>query len=310
MSQEKRKHIRPLKAFTKANPEYVQRILRDCEDDKLSKRGKDRKVYYELGFGAVINAKNKVFGKTIGNEHFSWEAWFGTTWFQRNKCTLVEIGQLYLHAWYYGKTDFSEELAIYIFNAFNKKVKAGERFNDSEFSQLVKHLRENIGYYFHNPDKAKLKIIKALFPDELKKINPPRNKELAIHYEVESIIEARIKHLKSKGVESIIEDIFSWEEYSLYLMELLGEYDIPFMSLNEYKESEKEDNEKYFKEICEIEEQQENELLNRINVKFALLNKPEMEEAEMEEAENPFKEMSEIELNRIVDDLSSFSKSG
>jgi hypothetical protein len=273
MSQEKRKHIRPLKAFTKANPDVIEMIHRYCETDKLSERGKVRLIYYRFGKQLIYKVGNELYGE---NAHYSITTPFlGEPGTDRNKCTLVEIGQLYIHAWYYGETRFSEELTIYIFNAFNKKVKAGEPFNDLDFSELVKHLRENLGYYFNNPERAKLKIVKTLFNDELKKINPPRNKELAIHYEVEAIIEARIKHLKSKGVESIIENLFNWEDYALYLMELLGEYDIPFMSLNEYKESEKEDNEKYFKEISEIEEEEEKELLNRINVKFALLNKPE-----------------------------------
>jgi hypothetical protein len=67
-----------------------------------------------------------------------------------------EIGRIMLLGWYYNIEAWTNEIALCVYRAYKEREKNNETFNSIEVSRKLKHIRENIGYYFNNASEANL----------------------------------------------------------------------------------------------------------------------------------------------------------
>jgi hypothetical protein len=187
---------------------------------------------------------------------------------RNNKLTITELGRLLLTGWYYGIEEYTKEISLYVFNAYNKKVKEKEGFNDMEIYNLVKHIRENIGYYNSNKNEMKLFLLDGLFKTQLQELLPPPAKLKQHDETVGFLLEIRTNQ-KKKGIDFWVNKAESFEGYSYYLKELLEERELEFLTFEDWEIEFNKDDEGYSKEIDSLKKEYRKQLLN-INLKKLL----------------------------------------
>lgn len=191
------KHVRPLAAFKRINPDYydfISNIVKG-DTDANSPKSQERYWYWYYGmFQTEWHGDIKPPSFFYGNENK-----------RRNTCTATEIGQLLLTAWYFDAKEYGIELSSYIHNSWQKKQQQGGKFNDLEFAKVCSHLRANFQYYRQHPNNAKLAIIKQLFPNELNEALKPMPAELRHHYKVLAWFEDLRTAQRKKGINYWIE---------------------------------------------------------------------------------------------------------
>jgi hypothetical protein len=218
------KQIRPLTAFKKQNPEYFNIVnnLANTTSATKSKKGMENHLYFcYAGIEMGLKRGDRFF---VNNDNFT------------NKTTISEIGRFLLTGWYYNIESFTKEVSIYIYNSFYKKVNAGEKFNDMEFAEVVKHIRINISYYFDNVNACKYKILQALHLNELKKALPEPSKEIKERIKFEEFLKID-KNQKKKGINHWIEKAEEMEAYCFLLKEKLEDLNIDHPTFEEFKTS-------------------------------------------------------------------------
>ena len=273
------KTIRPLAAFKKDNSEIYKKLSTLSTASSL--KAKENDFYfsyaaYSLGVESIkeilhprqidlINRiknelsfteeekKNRIDRVKRGTQHLTKTEYDSFFFNERGedviKGTVSEIGRLLLYGWYYDIEDWAQEVALYIYKAYKKIEIAGEAFNDLEFKEAVKHIRENIGYYYHNEPELKLYILETFFNEKLQALLPEKPKELKSYEDtVESILEIR-KNQKKKGIDYWINKTEDYEHYSFYLADILEEYNLEFLSFENYCKKEEEEAKDKYKNI-------------------------------------------------------------
>ena len=144
------KQIRPLSAYKKANPQSYENLYNESES--TSKKSKENDFYWLYAFCNLNQFDKSLLEKTpqlffFKNEHN-----------RNNKLTITEIGRLLLTGWYYGIEEFTKELSVCVEKSYYKKIKDKVNFNDLEFYEVIKHIRQNLDYYHINKNEAILKI--------------------------------------------------------------------------------------------------------------------------------------------------------
>lgn len=219
------KQIRPLTAFKKQHPEYFNSVysLAIETTTQRSKKGMENQWY--LCYGGVEMDIKRYDPFLFKNDNLT------------NKTTVSEIGRFLLAGWYYGIKGFTKDVSIYIYNSFHKKLNAGGNFNDEEFAEVVKHIRSNISYYYHNMTACKYKILHSLHLDELKHALPEPAKELKERVEFEEFIKTINKNQKKKGIDHWINKANDLEAYCFFLKEKLEALNIQHPAFEEFKKS-------------------------------------------------------------------------
>ena len=237
------KQIRPLVAFKKINPEPYAFYSDVFEKKKgLSKKAQENEFYWNYAY-LKINEK-----ALITPPPFFWKSENN----RNNKLTITELGRLLLTGWYYNIEEFTKELSGYVEKTYYKLVKEGEAFNDMEIYKVVKHLRENISYYYHKPEEAKYYLLESLFKKDLQKLLPPPPYKLKKHNEIIELLETVRKNQKTKGIDYWINKADELEGYSYYLQEFIEGLGVEdFLSLEEYTKEQNSGGENYIKEIEE-----------------------------------------------------------
>jgi hypothetical protein len=252
------KVIRPLTAFKRLNPEVYKLYLRNLESK--SEKGRENEFY--LWYGTLelgIKGKDSFFWTTQGN--FT------------NKGTVSEVGRLLLYGWYYNIKDWTKEIGIYIYNAYKKIESNKETFNDLDFAKAVKYIRENITYFYQNKTELKLYILETFFNDEIQELLPQKPKELIEHESAIKFGETIRIYQRKKGVDYWINKSEDFEGYSYYLEEILENYNIDFLSFEDYIKKQNIDNNEYFDTIKRLEETyNSSKIVNEINI--SLLSNP------------------------------------
>ena len=255
------KVIRPLIAFKRLYPELYNGVyLRLLESN--SAKGRENEfylwyAYFELG----IKGLDSFFWTTQGN--FT------------NKVTVSEVGRLLLYGWYYNLEDWTKEIGIYIYNAYKKIESNKETFNDLDFAKAVKHIRENIKYYYQNKTELKLYILKTFFNDEIQDLLPQKPKELIEHESLIEFIKSIRVNQRKKGVDYWINKSEDLENYLSYLEETLENYNIDFLNFEDYTNKQKINSNEYFDTIERLEETYNTSIINKIEpIKMRLLSNP------------------------------------
>lgn len=234
------KVIRPLIAFKRQNPELYNTIYLPLLESNSAK-GRENEFYF---FYAISNLGRK------GKDSF----FFTTQGSFTNKGTVSEVGRLLLYGWYYNVEDWTKEIGIYIYNAYKKIENNKETFNDLDFAKAVKYIRENIEYYYQNKTELKLYILKTFFNDEIQDLLPQKPKELIEHESFIKFIKSIRVNQRKKGVDYWINKTEDFEYYLSYLEETLENYNIDFLSFEDYINKQKINDNKYFDTIERLEE--------------------------------------------------------
>jgi hypothetical protein len=273
------KTIRPLAAYKKENSEIYKKLSTLSKASSLKAKENDFYFFYaaySLGVESIkeilhptqielINSiKNKLdlteeeqekeinFIKR-GTQHLI-KTEYNSFFFNEqgedvNKGTVSEIGRLLLYGWYYNIYEWAQNVGMYIYKAYKKTESAGEAFNDLEFKDAVKYIRENIGYYYHNEPELKLYILETFFNEKLQALLPEKPKELQSYEEtIDFILEIR-KNQKKKGIDSWINEAENYERYSFYLADILEDYNLEFLSFEDYNTKEDEETKEWSKNI-------------------------------------------------------------
>jgi hypothetical protein len=244
------KVIRPLIAFKRLNPELYNKIYLPLLESNSAK-GRENEFYLwyanlELGIKGI----DSFFWTTEGK--FT------------NKGTVSEVGRLLLYGWYYNLKDWTKEIGIYIYNAYKKTESNKETFNDLDFAKAVKYIRENIQYYYQNKTELKLYILKTFFNDAIQNLLPEKPKELIEHESVMKFGGLIRKVHRKKGVDYWINQSDDFENYAYYLEEILENYNIDFLSFEDYIKKEKINSNEYFDTIERLEETYNTSIINKI----------------------------------------------
>jgi hypothetical protein len=250
------KQIRPLVAYKKALPDLYKLYLTVFDGwEGLSKKAQENNFYWNYAYFEMKKGEMHPFFLKDGDN-------------RNNKLTITELGRLLLTGWYYGIEEYTKEISLYVFNAYNKKVKEKEGFNDMEIYNLVKRIRENIGYYNSNKNEMKLFLLDGLFKTQLQELLPPPAKLKQHDETVDFLLEIRTNQ-KKKGIDFWVNKAESFEGYSYYLKELLEERELEFLTFEDWEIEFNKDGEGYSKEIDSLKKEYRKQLLN-INLKKLL----------------------------------------
>jgi hypothetical protein len=253
------KVIRPLTAFKRLYPERYNGVYLGLLESNSAK-GRENEfylwyAYFELG----IKGKDSFFWTTQGN--FT------------NKGTVSEVGRLLLYGWYYNIENWTKEIGIYIYNAYKKTENNKETFNDLDFAKAVKYIRENVKYYYQNKTELKLYILETFFNYEIQDLLPQKPKELIKHDSLIEFIESIRVNQRKKGVDYWINKSEDFENYLSYLEETLENYNINFLSFEDYTNKQNINSNEYFDTIEKLKKTYNtSKIVNEINI--SLLSNP------------------------------------
>lgn len=244
------KVIRPLIAYKRLNPELYNKVYLPLLESNSAK-GRENEFYLwyanlELGIK--------------GMDSFFWTTKCKFT----NKGTVSEVGRLLLYGWYFNIGDWTKEIGIYIYNAYKKTEKNKETFNDLDFAKAVKYIRENIKYYYQNKTELKFYILETFFNDEIQELLPEKPKELIKHESTIKFGELISKARRKKGVDYWMNKSEDFEGYSYYLEEILENYNIDFLSFEDYIKKQNINDNEYFDTIKRLEETYNTSIINKI----------------------------------------------
>lgn len=256
------KVIRPLASYKKLNPELYNIYLSLMDSKSL--KGKENDFYF---FYCNFN-----LGKNGPDSFF-----YNSERMCTNKGTVSEIGRLLLYGWYYNIESWSIEIGGYIYNAYKKIESSGETFNDLDFKKAVKHIRENIKYYYQNDPELKLYILETFFNNKLQKLLPEKPKELKEHDNaIEFLERLRIVQTK-KGIDYWINRAEDFETYISYLNSYLEEtyenYNFEFLNFEDWKKENKQYDNEYFNRVDKLDKNYKasyKDIIKKINLPKAI----------------------------------------
>lgn len=242
------KQIRPLTAYKKANPDLYRLIASIAETRSKSKKGRENAWYFYFGF----------YETETGCKDY--EARYDDPFFlvgdqRANIGTVTELGRLLLTGWYFDIEQWTKQISLYVYRSFHKTRSNGEAFNDLEFKEAVKHIRENLGYYYHNENELKLYLLDRFFEDQLIPLLPEPPKKLKRHREIIKTLEQIHKNRLKKDKNWYVNQFEDLDSYCCYLVDVLESYGVPYLSQSEFKAKEEREGKEYIKEIERLEEQ-------------------------------------------------------
>ena len=289
------KVIRPLVAFKKANPEIYLRFWNLIT--ATSKKAQENEFYfiYAYNYLGVETVKEILDPDQIKLIEYTKEKnltedeiqkkiqdikratyhltkyefnsfFFNTKEEYTNIGTVSEIGRLLLYGWYYDIESWSKEIGGYIYKAYKKIESRGEAFNDLDFKEAVKHIRENIGYYYQNEPELKLYILKTFFNDKLQELLPEKPKELKTYERAVEFFKEIRKNQKAKGIDYWIRKADNLELYNIYLQDILEEIGVVnYLSFEDWEKERNQENEEYYNELNNLYKEYKKSILNDIN---------------------------------------------
>jgi len=290
-----KKTIRPLAAFKTVNPEIYKELstlsqassLKAKENDfyffyavyslevekvketldptqiRLIKHIKNKLNLTEEELEDEINSLKKATRHLIKREFNSF--FYTEQGEPTNKGTVSELGRLLLYGWHYEVKEWTQEIGMYIYKAYKKKESKGEPFNDLDFKEAIKHIRENIGYYYNNAPELKLYILESFFKDQLEQLLPEKPLELQQFDDFVNFLTEMRGNQKKKGIDYWINEAESWQDYAYYLQELIEDnFGAEAPTFEQWKKEQ--NSEEYTEEIQRLREEYKASYINKINL--------------------------------------------
>jgi len=259
------KHIRPLTSYKKCNPVHYDFLLHGSLPglEGNSKKDEENKVYYLYawhwsGIKSIDDSSeseryNPFFFDTSESTRFT------------HKTIITELGRLLMTGWYYDIEDWTKEICGYVYNSYNTKK---ELFNEYKYTEVIKSIRENIGYYYHNLDELKLYILESFFKDELKPMLSELPKKLQSHDKAVEFLDMIEKNALKKNKNYYKERTDFLENYVVRLEEIIESEGIVGINEDNFKKEFDEENKKYVKEITELRSQYKQQILKQLPATF------------------------------------------
>jgi hypothetical protein len=257
----KNRHIRPLISFKKCNPKLYNLLLKESLPglEGQSKKDQENNSYYIYAwhFSGIKSIDKTLSGYEQYNPFF-----FDTSGSLKltHKTIVSELGRLLLTGWYYNIEDWAKEICGYVYNSYLTKK---EQFNEYKFTEVIKSIKENVGYYYHRPDELKLYILENFFKDELKKMLPEPPKKLQSHDEAVEFLMGMDKNLLKKNKNHYKERAMYLEDYTMYLEELIENAGM-IVNEDEFKKDWERQNVEYCKEIADMRQQYRQQILKQL----------------------------------------------
>jgi hypothetical protein len=256
------KGIRPLTSFKKENPDLYDRLVNfiDGGGSGYSKKQQENEIYWNYCFftSGIVKRFDNV--SEIINEpepkdpshKFFWKDAYTTN----HKTLITEMGRLLLTGWYYNIEEFTKDICKNIYNGYLKANEKGKAFNEEEATKTLKNIRENIGYYYHNPDELKLYLLEIIFSEDVKKYLPEPPEEIKKHEWVVDVITSEKKRNLKQDKDYYYILSARQESYIEHLQEVLEEYGIVgYMSFEESKKKDEAKLDEYIEEVIKAHEQ-------------------------------------------------------
>lgn len=266
------KQIRPLSLLKRVNPDLYNHLISGGFLGKtgLSKKGTENEAYWLfcIMFGEKRDDYNLDDTDSLGRDSF----YFRSPDVKNNIATVTELGRLLMIGYCYNNVEeFTKRIAGYVYRAYHKKLEAKQPFNDTDYSELVKYIRENIGYYHTREPEAKLLLLERLFKEELQPLLPPPTEELIKHNRVLEIATKLRKEQRKAGVDKWIDRTEEVEAYAYYLQELLDKIGYTdYLSLKDWiakdREALKVENEAYWSRIKLLQDKYRASIVNKVNL--------------------------------------------
>jgi len=224
--------VRPLSQLKRINPDLYKFLVK--ESPGISKKAQENEAYFLY---CAISLRTPHGIEHITRDKFLYK----TPLVKNNIATVTELGRLLMIGYCYtnkGLEEFTKKIAGYVYRAYHKKLSEGEAFNDTDYSELVKTIRENVGYYYTREDEAKLLLLERLFPQEIKPLLPPQPKELQEYNDIIELLKNSRANQRKKGIDYWIEDAEGREGYAYYLQEILDAIGYEYLSFEDWKKQE------------------------------------------------------------------------
>lgn len=243
--------IRPLTAYKKLNPKLYEIIAKAYRDKNMSAKQQENDFYFwycyfECGLFDFNKPLEEV--KNTPEYKFFWKD--PNT--PNNKCTITEMGRLLLTGWYYDIKDFTKKVCRWVFSAYRYKEENGIPFNDLEFAEALKHIRENIGYYYHHENELKMYMLEHFFKEYIRPLLPEQPKELEAFTWAVKVIQKEKEKIR-RDPDYYWQRLDDLESYVAYLEEILEDHGIEYLSLEEYIAQSEKEAKGYLEKLNEIE---------------------------------------------------------
>ncbi len=236
------KDIRPLTAFKKENPAIYDLFIDPLKEGlKGSKKQQENEFYWNYCFyeSGINTFKGKIYDKARKNDPV-WQFFFRDEHTQNHKAIITELGRLLLAGWYYNIEDFTKDICRHVYNGYIKANEHNRVFNEMEARQAVKHIRNNIGYYYHNQEELKIYLLETMFPEEVKKYLPAAPEELQNFKEITSVLKKEKERNLKQDKDHYYKLADIQEHYIEHLQGLLEQHGINFLSLEEYQDQDRQ----------------------------------------------------------------------
>jgi len=245
------KNIRPLTAFKKDNTALYDLFMDPLKQGLTgSQKQQENEFYWNYCFyeSGINSFKGKIFGEARKNDP-AWQFFFKDERTQNHKAIITELGRLLLTGWYYNLADFTKDICGHVYSGYIKANEHNKVFKEQEAAAAVKHIRSNIGYYYNNQEELKMYLLETIFPEEVKQYLPEAPEKVKRHeWIIEVIQNEKERNLKQdKNYYYKLADI--QESYIEHLQELLEQYGIDFISMEEYRDQERQELDQYIKEV-------------------------------------------------------------
>lgn len=251
----KNKHIRPLTLYKKNNPEAYRILLQSDIGGLVAKSKKDQEnncyYLYAWHFSGIEYRVNEDLNPFFIDRN--------TLKFVR-KTIVTELGRLLLTGWYYNAEDWARTICGYVYNSYCTK---GDQFNEYRFTAAVKHIRENIGYYYHNPDELKLYILENFFAEELKKMLPEPPKQLQDYEKAVQLLGDYEKKQLKQNRDYYRDRTLFLEDYVEHLQSIIHDGGIA-IGEDEFKRQYDINNSRYWQEIASARQQYRQQILRQL----------------------------------------------
>ncbi len=236
-------HIRPLTAFKIKNPALYDLII-DPTDKGLagSKKHHENEFYWNYCFfeSGVYNFEGGNLYDEARKSDPTWLFFFKDEHTQNHKAIITELGRLLLTGWYYNLADFTKDICGHVYSGYIKANEQHKVFKELEAAAAVKQIKNSIGYYYNNQEELKMYLLETMFPEEVKQYLPEPPEEVKRHEWIKEVIQnEKERNLKQdKDYYYKLADI--QEHYIEHLQELLTQYEIDFISLEEYQDQDRQ----------------------------------------------------------------------
>lgn len=221
--------IRPISVYKKVNPEmykFYSDVSKSLSDGNLSEKQNDN-MFYLCYAWSYFRKKNKDKYKPF---------FFNDDGNLNNKVSAAEIGRLLLTGWYYNFEDFCNGISENIVNAYLLKIEKLLPFNDLEYADATKYIRDNVLYFYNNQDDFKVYLLKHFFSEQIQPLLPEKPESLKRYDNGVNFLQSCVESWEKQEPLFFQKRYFQQDDYIGYLTEILDECGIDYLTPEQHRD--------------------------------------------------------------------------